>query len=279
MSAPYVEVGGGHRLFVRDWGKGPPVVLLAGWAMDGRVWGETMLALNAHGLRAIAPDRRGHGRSTDPARVSYDLLADDLAAVLDGLDLTEVTLVAHSGAAGEAIRHVTRHGADRLARLVLVGAVGPRMLAGEGNSHGVPAESLAAVLDQLAFDLPTWIDANAEPFAPGASRRVQDWLGTMVMDTSRRTVVDLQRVIAEADLTAEAAALRLPVTIIHGDRDASAPLDLTGRRYAALIPGAELVVYEGVAHGVMVTHATRLAGEIVRLIRARPLSSSLSKAS
>ena len=164
-------------------------MLLAGWAMDGRPWGETMVALNARGLRTVAYDRRGHGRSTDPGRMDYDLLACDLAAS---------------------------------------------------------------------------VDASAEPFAPGATRRTQDWLGAMVLDTSRRMAVDFQRVIAEADLTAEAAATRLPVTIVHGDRDASAPPDLTGRRYAEMISGAALVIYEGMAHGVLVTHAQRLADEIAR---------------
>ena len=265
MSAPLVGIADGHALFLRDWGDGPPVVLLAGWAMDSRLWVETMVELNHHGRRTVAYDRRGHGRSTDPGRIDYDLLADDLAAVLGALDLTGATLVAHSGAAGEAIRYVTRHGRDRLARIVLVGAMGPRMLAGEGHPDGLPREALAMVLDQIAGDLPGWIDANAEPFAPGAVRRTQDWLGAMVLDTSRRIAVDLQREIVQADLTAEAAALDLPVTVIHGDRDVSAPLDLTGRRYAEMIPGANLLVYEGVAHGIMVTHAHRLAGDIARL--------------
>ena len=107
---------------------------------------------------------------------------------------------------------------------------------------------------------------RSEPFAPGASRNVLDGLLAMILNGSRRMLLDLQRAIVEADFRAEAAALRLPVTLIHGDRDASAPLDLTGRRYAALIPGAELVVYEGVAHGVMVTHPHRLAADIARVV-------------
>src|SRR5690606_36758825 len=100
MTRPFVTIADEHRLFVRDWGEGPAVVLLAGWAMDSRIWGETMVALNAAGLRTVAYDRRGHGRSTDPGRIAYDLLADDLAAVLDALELEGVTLVAHSGARG-----------------------------------------------------------------------------------------------------------------------------------------------------------------------------------
>ncbi|MEA2778830.1 MAG: hypothetical protein QOK29_374 [Rhodospirillaceae bacterium] len=279
MTAPFVEIADGHRLFVRDWGAGRPVVLLAGWAMDSSVWGETMAMLNASGLRTVAYDRRGHGRSTDPGTVDYDRLADDLAAILDALDLADVTLVAHSGASGEAIRYVTRHGASRLRRIVFVGATAPCMIAGPLNPDGLPREAVAAVMNQLAHDLSGWIDANAEPFAPGASRRMLDWLGAMVLGTSRRIMLDFQRIIAEVDLRAEAAALDLPVTIIHGDRDVSAPLALTARRYAELIPRAELLVYEGVAHGIMVTNAERLAGDIAQRICAPPTTDfSLSAA-
>lgn len=274
MSPPFVDIAGGHSLFVRDRGSGAPVVLLAGWAMDSRLWGETMVALDARGLRTVAPDRRGHGHSTDPGQIDYDLLADDLAAVLDRLDLATATLVAHSGAVGEALRYVTRHGTGRLARLVLVGPVGPRMLADEGRPDGLRRDGLEQALAQLAGDLSGWIDANAEPFAPGISRRVQDWLGGMVLEASRRMVVGFQSVIAETDLTAEAAALALPVTIVHGDLDASAPLALIGQRSAKLIRGATLVIYEGAAHGLMVTHAQRLAEEIARVIE-EPSSSLL----
>jgi non-heme chloroperoxidase len=259
----FVPRGDGHCLFVRDWGHGPPVVLMAGWAMDSRIWGETMLALNATGLRTIAYDRRGHGRSTDWGGYDYDALADDLAAVIDAMDLRDATVVAHSGAGGEAIRYLTRHGGARIARLVLVGATGPRVLAAPGEA-GVTPQMLDALCAQLAGNLSGWIDDNIEPFAPGAPPRVNEWMASMVMDCSRNAVVAFQRTIAEADLTAEAAALGLPVLLLHGDRDASAPVETSARRYAAIMPQAELIVYEGVAHGVMVTDAARLAADIAR---------------
>lgn len=262
MSAPYVSVTDDHQLFVRDWGIGSPILLLAGWAMDSRVWGETMLALNDLGHQTIAYDRRGHGRSTDPGIASLDLLADDLAAVVDSLDLQGVTIVAHSGAAAEAIRYVSRHGAHRIARLIFVGGTGPQMLAATDNLDGIPAEALPFVLDQLANRPAQWVDENAEPFAPGSNQRVINWLGGMILDTSRRIMIDFQRIIAETDLRTEAAKLTLPVTLIHGDLDASAPIDLTAKRYATLIPEAELLIYEGVAHGVMVTDSLRLAQDI-----------------
>lgn len=258
----FVDIAGGHRLFVRDWGEGQPVLFLAGWAMHSGLWGATMSLLGGGGTRTIAYDRRGHGRSTDPGSIDYDLLADDLAAVIDALDLRDVVIVAHSGAGGEAIRYVSRYGAGRVERLILVGATGPCMITGGDNGFGLPSGAVDAVLDQIRGDLPAWLDANAEPFAPGASRRTLDWLAGMVLETSRRIVIDFQRVIAAADLRAEATALQLPVTIIHGTQDASAPIGLTAERYHALIPNSELIVYDGAAHGIMVTHAERLADDI-----------------
>lgn len=266
--AAFVDIADGHRLYVRDWGQGPPVVLLSGWAMDGSIWGATMTALNDHGLRTVTFDRRGHGRSTDPGGFEYDLLADDLDRVLSVLDLRDVVLVAHSGAAGEAIRYVARHGEARLSRLILVGATGPCMRRRPDNPSGFSDEAIEAVMRQLDEDLAGWIDANAEPFAPGATRRTLDWLAQMVLNTSRRAVLDFQREIIDADLRTEAAAVRLPVSLIHGDLDVSAPLDLTARRYAEIIPGAELIVYSGAAHGMMVTHASRLGQDIASIARS-----------
>jgi pimeloyl-ACP methyl ester carboxylesterase len=250
-------------LFIRDWGSGPPVMLMAGWAMDSRIWGETMLGLNAAGLRTIAYDRRGHGRSSDWGGYDYDALADDLAAVLDTLGLRDITLVAHSGAAGEAIRYLSRHGCGRTARLVLVGGTGPVVMAPPGE-EGVTPAMLDALCDRLAGDLSGWIDDNIEAFAPGAPERVKNWMAAMAFDCPRRGTVEFQRTIAEADLTDEAAALGLPVTIIHGDRDVSAPIETSAYRYAGIIPNAEMIVYEGVAHGVMVTDAPRLVADIAR---------------
>lgn len=264
MTAPFVETSGGHQLFLRDWGAGEPVVLLAGWALDSRIWAETMLELNARGLRTIAYDRRGHGRSTDPGTADYDSLADDLDAVLDSLDLTGVTLVCHSGAGGEAIRYTSRHGAARLARIVLLGATGPKMMADADDPVGATPQMIEELMTQLTTNLSGWIDANAGPFAPGAAPRVIEWMSTMMLDCSRRIIMDFQRAILVADLRKEAESLSVPVTIIHGNQDVSTPIDLTARRYAKLIPDVELLVYEGVAHGVMVTHAERLATDIAQ---------------
>ena len=233
--------------------------------MDSRLWGE-MAALNAQGVRTIAFDRRGHGRSSDPGELDYDMLADDLAAVIDALDLRDVVLVAHSGAGGEAIRYVTRHGSDRVRHLVLVGATGPCPLQRPDNPDGVPPAEVEQLMAELTGDLAGWIDRNAAPFAPGVSPRLVDWLGGMMLDVSRRILLDFQRAIFNADFRTEAAALPLPVTILHGDRDASAPIDQSARRYAAIIPEARLIIYEGAAHGLMLTHCERFCRDLMAVL-------------
>jgi non-heme chloroperoxidase len=262
IGAPFVPIGNGHQLYVRDWGQGEPVVLLAGWAMDSRCWGDTMVRLNASGLRTIAYDRRGHGRSTDPGRCDYDVLADDLAAVLDELALERAVLVGHSGAGGEIIRYLTRHGSGRVKRVILVGATGPRMLASTDNPGGVPPNMVEPIVQRLIEDLPGWIAENIEPFAPGANAATLRWLSAMPLDTARRGLVDFQRAILTSDFTVEAKAIEVPVTLIHGNQDLSAPVEWTAHRYLELMPRAQLLLYEGAAHGLMITHAAKLAADI-----------------
>lgn len=268
VTAPVVETGDGHLLFVRDWGQGPTVLLLAGAGMDSRLWAETMLGLNDAGIRTVAYDRRGHGFSSDSGKIHYDLLANDLATVIATLDLRDVTLVAHSGASGEAIRYLSLHGDERIRQLVLVGATGPYMLASQDNPHGVPREAAEALLGELHHDVAGWIDRNAEPFAPGVSARLIQWLGQMIMDVSRRAFVDFQRAIIETDFRDEVAALRVPVVLIHGDMDASAPIELTAHAYARIVPDAKLIVYEGAPHGLMYTARARFTGDLAAIVEA-----------
>jgi pimeloyl-ACP methyl ester carboxylesterase len=221
-----------------------------------------MVRLNARGFRTIAYDRRGHGRSTDPGVYDYDVLSDDLGEVLERLDLNNTVVVTHSGAAGEIIRYLSRHRSKRVARAVLVGAMGPRMISTAPGEPGLPAELVEVVIDEISTDLAEWIDKNIQPFAPGLDAVTRRWLAATPLDASRRALVDFQRAIMSADLIDEARELTVPVTLIHGDADASAPLELTAQRYADVIPDSRLLIYEGAAHGIMLTHAERLASDI-----------------
>lgn len=263
----FILTRSGARLFVRDWGHGAPVLLLPGWAMTSDLWATVMLRLNEAGLRAIAYDRRGHGRSSDPGPMDYDALADDLADVMDALDLRACTVVAHSGAGGEVVRAITRHGASRIGRVIFVGATLPAPMQSATNPDGLPPAAVAAAVHQLRDDLDGWIDENAQPFAPSASPRTIAWLAAMVQGCSRRAIVDFQQAIAHADFRAELARIDVPLTIIQGDLDVSAPPALCGKRVLALKPDAEYLAYVGVAHGPMVTHARRLADDIAARAR------------
>jgi pimeloyl-ACP methyl ester carboxylesterase len=266
----HVVTRDGVGLFCRDWGAGPPVVFLASWSLPSDSWAYQMATLAEAGLRCVAYDRRGHGRSADPGRgYEFDTLADDLADVLDVLNLAGVTLVTFSAGAGEAVRYLTRHGRRRVARLALVGPTTPLLARTADNPDGIdPAVLEAFRRDELLQDWPRWLDENAWPFAgPDASEAMLAWLKGMALQASLHALAAFNRELTTADFRAELPRLDLPVLVSQGDRDATCPLDLTGRRTAALVPGARLLVYEGAPHGVPVSHAERLSGDLLRFVQ------------
>jgi non-heme chloroperoxidase len=247
------------------------VVFLAGWTLTSEAWAYQAAELSDQGLRCIAYDRRGHGRSDDPGR-GYDLdtLADDLASVLETLDLTDVTLVAHSFGALEATRYLSRHGPGRVGRVLFLAPAGPCLLRKPDNPAGAPRAYFEQTWKLWRADFPKWLDDNTAPFfAPDTSAGIVAWTKGLMTQCSMRAVLDVGRTLAETDLRAELARLRLPVLVIHGDKDASAPLELTGRQMAALIPGARLVVYDGAPHGLYITHMGRLNADILAFARGQ----------
>ncbi|WP_082554757.1 alpha/beta fold hydrolase [Caulobacter sp. Root1455] len=256
----------GARLFHRDWGEGRPVVFLAGWGLPSEAWAYQAAALSDQGLRCIAYDRRGHGRSDAPGRgYDYDTLADDLAAVLDTLDLKDVVLVGHSMAGGEITRYLTRHGDARIAKVLLLAPMGPCPARRPDNPDGLdPAMFEQFRQNVLLRDYPRWLEANSGPFlTPTTSPEMKDWIRGMMLGTSMKALVECNRSATAMDLRAELKTIRIPTLIIQGDRDASTPLEVSGRRYAALVPAARLIVYEGAPHGLMFTHIERLNADIL----------------
>ncbi|WP_439597891.1 alpha/beta fold hydrolase [Falsiroseomonas sp.] len=255
----------GVGLFHREAGQGAPVVFLASWSLPSDSWHQAMQAMAAAGLRAVAYDRRGHGRSEDPGRGwDYDTLADDLADVLAALDLRDVTLVAMSGAAGEAVRTLTRHGRDRVARLALIGPTTPLLVQRPDNPAGIPEAALEALRAELRRDFPDWLSRNARAFGgPGPSQAMLDWICGLARQASLPFLLGFHRSLAETDFRAELRALDLPVVVIQGDADATCPIELTGRATAALVPGARLLVRPGAPHGLIVSDPDWLAAELV----------------
>jgi non-heme chloroperoxidase len=280
--APTVDAAGhvvsrdGVALFHRDWGEpgAAPVVFLASWSLASDSWASQMMAMRAAGLRAVAYDRRGHGRSADPGRGhDFDTLADDLADVLEALDLRGATLVTFSAGAGEAVRFLTRHdgaGRRRVARLALVAPTTPLMARTEDNPDGIdPAVFDAFARDELGRDWPRWLEENARAFAgPEVSEPTLAWVKGMALRASRLALAEFHRTLTRADFRAELPRLDLPVLVVQGDADATCPLDLTGRRTATLVPDARLLVYEGAPHGLFVSHVERLNADLLAFARA-----------
>ena len=266
---PYVETRDGTQLFFRDWGTGAPLVFLSGWALTSECWAYQMAPLSESGLRCIAYDRRGHGRSSDPGRgFDYDTLADDLAAVLDALDLQNVTLVAHSMAGGEAVRYLSKYGSKRVGRVVLLAATLPFMTKTADNPDGIdPAVFENARRNVLMRDWPKVLHDNLRPFvAAETSQPLLDWIEGLMLKCSMRALLDCNKALTATDFRPELAKLDIPTLIIHGDKDVSAPLPLTGRKTAALLPNATVKIYEGAPHGLFLTHMERLNKDLQEFV-------------
>jgi pimeloyl-ACP methyl ester carboxylesterase len=263
----------GAALFCRDWGVGDPILLLAEWALGSDMWAYQMEPMSRQGFRCAAYDRRAHSHSSDPGRgYDYDTLADDLADVIQALRLENITLVGHSLASGEIVRYLTRHGSARIARVVLVApAAIPFLLQTDDNPIGVPEAVFAQTRSAFLSDFAGWAEAKAGPyFVPGTSRAIVERTIRMMTQTSLQAAGELNQILVETDFRPELASLDVPVLIIHGDSDASAPLEVTGRPAAALIPGAQLKVYEGGPHGLYFTYKERLNNDVVSFIREQP---------
>lgn len=212
-------------------------------------------------MRCVAYDRRGHGRSSDPGRgYDYDRLADDLAAIIDRLDLHDVTLVGFSMGNGEAVRYLSRHGSSRIARLVMVSTIPPQ--------SGGNFDSFIAALKQ---DRPTFFAKGVMAFTgghPSVSPAMTDWVVAQFMRSSPKGVIECMRSISHGNFEAELRAVTVPTLVLHGDKDQVNPLERTGKRVADLIPGATLKVYEEGAHGLPVTHRDRLTRDLLTFSRS-----------
>jgi non-heme chloroperoxidase len=268
--ASFIETRDGATLFFKDRGSGTPVLFVHSWAVHSSLWQYQMIDLAGRGLRCIAYDRRGHGRSSDPGcGYEYDTLADDLAAVVDTLDLRGVTLVGHSMGCGDIVRYLSRRGAGRVARIVLVSPTLPFTLKTEDNPDGVDRVVLERVRAMFQKDFPKWLSANAHPFfVPDTSAAMVDWAIQMCLQASLKAIVECNRADTETDFRAELRGVSLPTLIIHGDADVTAPVERTGRKAARLIPNSRIKVYEGAPHGLMFTHIDRLNADLLAFIHA-----------
>jgi non-heme chloroperoxidase len=265
---PYIQTADRTGLFYTAVGDGPPVLLVHAWSLSSAMWEYQVRALVEAGFRCVAMDRRGHGRSDVPGS-GYDLdtLADDLARLIELLDLKNLTVVAHSMGTCETTRYLTRHGTDRVRRVALLGAMTPHLSGAVGSAF------VEAMVDALVADRPRWFQESAPAyFATGGTG---SWVSPALVDDGIRqilaTPLEVQiaclRAFTGTDLTADLQAMDIPALVLHGDADASAPIDLTGRPTAKLLPRARFRMLDGAPHGLYVTARREVNDELVALAR------------
>jgi non-heme chloroperoxidase len=275
---PYITTGDGVEIFYKDWGPpaGPPVVLSHGWPLNADSWEAQQLLLAEAGFRAIAHDRRGHGRS---AQVwdgnDMDHYADDLAALIEALDLRDVVLVGFSTGGGEVTRYVGRHGTARVAGIALVSAVPPFMLRTDDNPGGVPVEVFDGIrAASLADRSQTYKDLADGPFfghtrSGGAvSQGIRDAFWRQGLQAGAKNAYDSIAAFSATDMRPDLARFDVPTLVIHGDDDQVVPFEVGGKASAALVAGAELKVYAGAPHGITDTHKEQLGADLLAFARS-----------
>jgi len=265
----------GTQIYFKDWGEGQPVVFSHGWPLSADAWESQMVFLAQNGYRTIAHDRRGHGRSSQPSGGNeMDTYADDLATLIETLDLRDAVLVGHSTGGGEVTRYIGRHGTSRVAKAVLVDAVPPLLLKTEANPGGLPIELFDDLRASVAADpSQLWKDWASGPFfganRPGAevSQGTQDAFWFQAIQGDLKNVYECIKAFSETDFTEDLKRFDVPTLIVHGDDDQIVPIGISAMLSSELVEGATLKVYEGAPHGLPSTHQDRLNADLLAFIR------------
>jgi len=258
-------------LFSKDWGEGKPLVFVHSWAVTNDIWQYQHAHFHDKGYRVLAYDRRGHGRSEEPGHgYDIDMLADDLAAVLTAHQIRDAVLIGHSMGCSEIVRYLARHGASRVSKVVLAAPTTPCLLKRADNPAGLDAAMFEAMRNAWRRDFPKWLADNARPFfVPETPQAMVDWGISMMAQIPLPVAIACNKAIVENDFRSDCRDVSVPTWIVQGTADASAPLPLTGQRTAALIPHAQLTVYENAPHGLMLTHMDRLNADLETFIKSR----------
>jgi non-heme chloroperoxidase len=269
-----ITVSDGTQIYYKDWGSGQPVVFSHGWPLSADAWEDQMVFLGFHGYRCIAHDRRGHGRSSQPWDGNeMDTYADDLAALVEALDVRDAIHVGHSTGGGEVARYIGRHGTSRVSKAVLIGAVPPLMLKTETNPGGTPIEAFDAIRSGVLADRSQFFKDLAVPFY-GANRAgakvsqgVRDTFWMQGMQAGFKGVIDCIKAFSETNFTEDLKRIDVPTLIMHGDDDQIVPIGASALLSAKLVKGSTLKVYPGLSHGMCTVNKDQINADLLAFIK------------
>lgn len=271
---PTITTNDGHQIYYKDWGQGPLVTFSHGWPLNSDAWGIQMRFLADNGFRCIAHDRRGHGKSAQTdTRNDMDGYADDLAALIQALDLHDITMVGHSTGGGEVARYIGRHGTARVAKAVLLGAVPPVMLRSDANPDGLPIDVFDGLRRDILANRSQFYQDFAIPFysanRPGANvpQSLLDEFWLLSMQAGLKNAHDCIKAFSETDFTEDLKRFDVPTLIVHGDDDLIVPIHDSAHKSAKIVTGARTLFYSGLPHGLTATHADRFNADLLAFLR------------
>ncbi len=267
----------GTEIHYKDWGEGPVVTFSHGWPLNADAWDGQMLFLAQNGYRAIAHDRRGHGRSSQaPSGNDMNGYADDLAAVIEALDLKDATLVGHSTGGGEVARYIGRHGTSRVAKAVLIAAVPPIMVQSQANPEGLPLEVFDGMRAALVKDRSQFYRDLAVQFyganRPGAkvSQGILDQFWLWSMQAGLKGAYESIKAFSETDFTEDLEKFDVPTLVLHGEDDQIVPVRDSAVKSARIIPDAKDIYFPGAPHGITATHQDQVNAELLAFLQGEP---------
>ena len=270
-----ITVKDGTTIYYKDWGKGPVVTFSHGWPLNSDAWDNQLLFFAQHGFRVLAHDRRGHGRSSQ-ASSGNDMngYAEDLAAVIEALDLKEITMVGHSTGGGEVARYIGCYGTKRVAAAVLIGAVPPLVVKSATNPEGLPIEVFDGLRTSLANDRSQFYKDFALTFyganRPGAkvSQGILDQFWLQSMQAGLNNAYDCVKAFSETDFTEDLKKFDVPTLVMHGEDDQIVPINISGKRSAKLIKRAKEIFYPGLPHGLTATNADQVNADLLNFFKS-----------
>jgi non-heme chloroperoxidase len=275
MSSSTITTKDDTEIYYKDWGKGPVVTFSHGWPLNSDAWDGQMFFLAQNGFRVVAHDRRGHGRSSQPfSGNDMDGYADDLAAVIEALDLKDAVLVGHSTGGGEVVRYIARHGKERVAKAVLIAAVPPIMLKTSANTEGLPMEVFDNLRSGLTKDRSQFYKDLAIPFyganRPGTkvSQGTLDQFWLWSMQAGLKNAYESIKAFSETDFTEDLKKINVPTLVMHGDDDQIVPIKDSAVKSARLIRGAKEIYYPGAPHGLTATHQDQVNADLLAFLRS-----------